>query len=99
MNLPRLAVLCLILIAFTLVACDQDGDIKEIASHTIGREPTDSEIRSACSSLRSQGYDYYAAGMSTSVTQGSRVSIMAAIVTVAGSGTKDYCEGKLKEGN
>ena len=80
-----------------LTSCDQDGEIKEIASHSLGREPSDSEIRSACSSLRSQGYDYYAAGMSTGLSQGSRVTIMAAIVTVAGSGTKDYCEGKLKE--
>ena len=70
-----------------------DGEIKNIASHTIGHEPTDSEIHGACSALKSHGWDYYSAGMET-VLDGSKTSIMAAITTIAGKDTQSYCEGK-----
>ena len=91
-----------ICVGLAMVACNAayDAQIKENASHTIGRTPSDAELRDACLRLQKSGWDYSAASMNTltsNAAAGSMVAIMASITTVAGGDTSDYCEDKLNE--
>ena len=72
-----------------------DAAIKENASHTIGREPTDAEIRKACRSFQSSGWNYQAAAMQHVTATDGTMEILAAITVIAGGDSQDYCESKL----
>ena len=94
-------------LAIGLSACGvgYDAQIKEISGQT-GREASDAEIREACRILQQNNWDYSASGMSvmssanteSAVAAASRMTdILAAITTIAGGDTQEYCEGKLNE--
>ena len=94
--------IAILLVTMALLACDvtYDAQIKENASHSIGRTPSDEEIQDACKTLERNGWDYSTASMNTLMSNpaaGSKVTIMAAITTIAGGDTADYCQGKLNE--
>ena len=73
--------------------------VEDTASTGIGREPTGGEINRACGALAQHDWDYNSAAAGFAVSDPTVVTVMAAIVTVEGAGSEEWCSENAETGS